>query len=138
MKNNFDIEKLRNNFEKSLENFQTVRDVAKPYSVVLQAAILGLFECCCDCSYILMKVLLTCHGYFFPVTASPKMLAEYAFDCGLVPDADAWLNVFETKNLLAYTYDENDMRSVLDKFKEKYIPAFEKLRQSIDENWLNA
>ncbi len=48
MKNNFDIEKLRNNFEKSLENFQTVRDVAKPYSVVLQAAILGLFECCCD------------------------------------------------------------------------------------------
>lgn len=138
MKNNFDIEKLRGNFEKSLENFQTVRDVTKPYSVVLQAAILGLFERCCDCSYILMKELLTRHGYFFPVTASPKMLAEYAFDCGLVPDADAWLDIFETRNLLAYTYDENDMQPALDKFKEKYIPAFERLKQSIDENWSNA
>lgn len=138
MKNNFDIEKLRGNFEKSLENFQTVRDVTKPYSVVLQAAILGLFERCCDCSYVLMKELLTRHGYFFPVTASPKMLAKFALDCELIADVGIWLDIFETRNLLAYTYDENDMQPVLDNFKEKYIPAFENIKQSIDENWLNA
>lgn len=137
MKNNFDLEKSRCAFEKSLEDIRTVYNITKPYSAVSQSAILGLFERCCDCSYIFLKDILSYHGYFLPVTSSPKMLAEFALDCGLIGDGDLWLDIFETRNLLAHTYDEKDIQLALNKCKEKYIPAFERLKQSIDENWLN-
>lgn len=137
MENNFDLEKSRCDFERSLEDIRTVYNITKPYSAVSQSAILGLFERCCDSSYIFLKNFLSYHGYFFPVTFSPKMLVEFALDCGLTEDGDLWLDIFETRNLLVHTYDEKDIQLALNKCKEKYIPAFERLKQSIDENWSN-
>lgn len=138
MENNFDLEKSRCDFERSLEDIRTVYNITKPYSAVSQSAILGLFERCCDNSYIFLKNFLSYRGYFFPVTFSPKMLVEFALDCGLIEDGDPWLDIFETRNLLVHTYDEKDIQLALNKCKEKYIPAFEWLKQSIDETWLKA
>lgn len=136
MKNNF--ENTYGDFLKNVENFQTVQDIQNPYSVVSQAGIIKLFEICCDRAYIFIKKLLEYQGYSIPVTASPQMFVDTAYDCGLITDSGLWLDILETRNTLAHTYDEEKALAAIEKILTKYIPAFEKLKQSIDENWLNA
>lgn len=138
MKNNFDLKKSYENFEKSFENFQTVNNISKPYSTASQAGILGLFGRCCDFSYIFMKNFLEYQGYFLPVTSSPKMVMENACDCGIIEESGLWLDILETRNTLAHMYDEEKALAAVKKILSEYIPAFEKLKQGIDENWLNA
>lgn len=136
MKNNFYVKKSYDNFEKSFENFQTVYGISKPYSNASQAGILGLFGHCCDFSYIFMKNFLEYQGYFLPVTASPKMVMENARDCGIIEKSGLWLDILETRNNLTHIYDEEKALAAIEKILSEYIPAFEKLKQSIDENWL--
>ena len=135
MKNNF--EKAYGDFIKTVDNFQTVRGIKNPYSVVSQAGIIRLFEICCDCTYIFIKNFLEYQGYFLPVTASLQMFVDTACDCGLINDSSLWLDILETRNTLAHIYDEEKALAAIKKILSEYIPAFEELKQSIEENWLN-
>lgn len=135
MKNNY--ENTYGDFKKTVENFQTVRDIKNPCSVASKAGIIGLFEVCCDCTYIFIKDFLEYQGYFLPVTASPQMFVDTSCDCGLINDSSLWLDILETRNTLAHIYDEEKALAAIAKILEEYIPAFENLKQNIDENWLN-
>lgn len=135
MKNNF--EKAYSDFIKTVDNFQTVREIQNPCSVVSQAGIIRLFEICCDCTYIFIKNFLEYQGYFLPITASPQMFVDTACNCGLIADSNLWLNILETRNALAHIYDEELALAAIKKILSEYIPAFEELKKNIDENWLN-
>ncbi|MDE7302444.1 MAG: nucleotidyltransferase substrate binding protein [Oscillospiraceae bacterium] len=132
------LEKLYGDFKKAVENFQAVRDIKNPCLVVSQAGIIKLFEICCDCTYIFLKSFLEYQGYFLPVTASPQMVVDTACDCGLITDRSLWLDILETRNTLAHIYDEELALAAIKKILSEYIPAFEELKKSIDENWLNS
>lgn len=133
MKNN----NVYGDFKKTVENFQTVRDIKDPCSVVSQAGIIRLFEICCDCTYIFIKKLFEYQGYFLPVTASPQMFVDTACACGLITDNSLWLDILETRNALAHIYDEEKALAAIEKILSEYIPAFEELKQNAEESWLN-
>lgn len=136
MNNNFDLKRLYDAFIKALDNLKDAMSDSKPRSIVSQVGTVGLFEFFCDRSYVFMKSFLEYQGYFIPVTASPEMLIKNAFDCGIVGNRMLWTELFNTRNVLSHTYDEKKALETIKEILEKYISVFEKLKQSIDENWL--
>ncbi|MCM1022746.1 MAG: HI0074 family nucleotidyltransferase substrate-binding subunit [Prevotella sp.] len=125
------------NFCKALENLKIVKGFEKPYTIVSLAATVSLFTICFELSWKLIKEILEYHGYFTNVTGSPKLIIKSAYQCGMIEDESCWLDILATRNLLAHTYDEDEVEVALDKCKENYINAFEELKKTIDENWLN-
>ncbi len=136
MNNNFDLKKLYDAFIKALDNLKDAMSDSKPRSIVSQAGTVGLFEFCCDRSYVFMKNFLEYQGFFIPVTASPEMIMKNAFDCGIIGNRMLWEELLNTRNILSHTYDEKKALESINGILDKYIPVFEELKQNIDENWL--
>lgn len=126
------------NFCKAFENLKSCLEISKPYSIAEQTGITGLFAICFEQSWKLMKEILEYHGYFTQKIGSPRIIIKSAYQCGLINEEACWLDILETRNTLAHTYDEEKALAAIEKILTEYIPAFEKLKQSIDENWLNA
>ena len=137
MKINYDLEKKYEIFNKTFENFKTVRKIPEPYTVVSIMGMESLFNVCCDRAYIFVKDFLEFQGFSFPVTAYPQMIIKTAHECGMIDDENVWLDILETRNLLSHVYDEDEVKFALEKSKGEFIDAFEKLKSEIEDNWLD-
>ena len=137
MKISGDLEKKYSAFKKTLENVKTVRNIEEPYTVISRTGIVGLFNVCCDCAYIFIRNFLMFQGYFLPVTVFPQMIINTAKQCGIIDDEALWLEILEVRNAMSRIYDEETAMKTIGKIKAEYIPAFEKLNQNIEDNWIN-
>lgn len=126
------------NFCRAFENLKSCLEISKPYSIAEQTGIAGLFAICFEQSWKLMKEVLEYHGYFTQKIGSPRIIIKSAYQCGLINEEACWLDILETRNTLAHTYDEEKALAAIEKILTEYIPAFERLKQSIDETWLKA
>ena len=136
MKISGDLEKKYSAFKKTLENLKTVRNIEEPYTVISRTGIVGLFNVCCDCAYIFVRNFLMFQGYFLPVTVFPQMIIKTAKRCGIIDDEDIWVDILETRNAMSSVYDQETAMKTIEKIREEYISVFEKLKQTIDDNWL--
>lgn len=123
------------NFCKALTNLKSCSEISKPYSIAEQTGITGLFSICFEQSWKVMKEILEYHGYFPQKTGSPRMIIKSAYQCGMLNNENCWIDILETRNTLAHTYDEEKALSSIEKILSEYIPAFEELKKNIDENW---
>lgn len=125
------------NFCKALNNLKVIRTFEEPYSIVELSSYVALFVICFELSWKLMKEIMESHGYFIQKTGSPKMIIKSAYQFGMIDDEGCWLDILETRNFLSHVYDEDEVRSALEKSKERFIDAFDGLKSNIDDNWLN-
>ena len=125
------------NFCKALNNLNESNKLSEPYSVIEQTGIVALFEICFEQSWKLMKEVLEYHGRFEQKTGSPRMIIKTAYECGMIDNESIWLDIMETRNMLAHTYDENEAGKAVTKIKNEFISAFEELKREIDDNWLD-
>ena len=123
------------NFCKALANLQEGAKLQEPYSVVEQAGIVALFEICFELSWKLMKDVLEDHGRFQNKVGSPRLIIKTAYQCGMISNHEGWLELLETRNILAHTYsDEQSLKAIQD-VKVNYLTLFLELKREIDERW---
>ena len=125
------------NFCKAFANLKSCLEISQPYSIAEQTGITGLFAICFEQSWKLMKELLEYHGYFTQKIGSPRIIIKSAYQCGMINNESGWLDILETRNTLAHIYDEEKALAAIQKILSEYIPAFEELKQNVQENWLN-
>lgn len=124
------------NFCKALMNLQEGSELEEPYSIVEQTGIVGLFAICFEQSWKLMKEVLEEHGRFEKKIGSPKAIIKIAYQYGMISNCEGWLELLNSRNLLAYTYSDEQALSVIRKLKSDYITLFETLKKELDEQWL--
>lgn len=124
------------NFCKALSNLQEGLKLDEPYTVVEQTGIVGLFEICFEQSWKLMKAVLEEHGRFEEKIGSPRAIIKIAFQCDMIKDEEKWLELLESRNILAHTYSDEDALQVIRKLKTDYFGLFSALKSEIDDNWL--
>ncbi|MBQ7501253.1 nucleotidyltransferase substrate binding protein [bacterium] len=129
--------KKYDNFCRPLTNLQTGLQLEEPYSVVEQAGIIGLFGICFEQSRKLMKDVLEKHGRFENKVGSPRAIIKMAFQCDLIKDEELWLELLETRYVLAHTYTDEESLAAIRRLKERYIAAFEALKAELDGGWLD-
>ncbi|MCC8081180.1 MAG: nucleotidyltransferase substrate binding protein [Lachnospiraceae bacterium] len=124
------------NFCKALANLQEGLALQEPYSIVEQTGIVGLFEICFEQSWKMMKEILERHGRFENKIGSPRAIIKIAYQCDMISDEILWLKLLEARNILSYTYSEEEALTVIRSLKSDYIRAFELLKKEVDERWL--
>ncbi|MDE6350654.1 MAG: nucleotidyltransferase substrate binding protein [Treponemataceae bacterium] len=127
--------KKYDNFCKALANLKVGSQLSEPYTVVEQTGIVGLFEICFEQAWKLMKELLEEHGRFEERIGSPKAIIKIAYQCGMINDCEGWLELLESRNILAHIYSDEQALYVIRKLKSNYISLFETLKNEIDSRW---
>ena len=130
--------KKYDNFCKALANLKVGSQLSEPYTVVEQTGIVGLFEICFEQTWKLMKELLEEHGRFEERIGSPKAIIKIAYQCGMINDCEGWLELLESRNILAHIYSDEQALYVIRKLKTDYISLFETLKNEIDSRWLDS
>ena len=124
------------NFCKALSNLHEGLKLNEPYSVVEQKGIVGLFEICFEQSWKLMKAVLEEHGRFEDKIGSPRAIIKIAYQCNMIKDGEKWLELLESRNILAHTYSDAEAVEIIRKLKTDYFGLFEELRNEIDDRWI--
>lgn len=124
------------NFCKALSNLQEGLKLDEPYSVVEQTGIVGLFEICFEQSWKLMKAVLENHGRFEDKIGSPRAIIKIAYQCNMIKDGEKWLELLESRNILAHTYSDAEAVEIIRKLKTDYFGLFEELRNEITGRWM--
>ena len=129
--------KKYDNFCKALANLQEGSKLQEPYTIVEQTGIVGLFEICFEQSWKLMKEVLEKHGSFEEKIGSPKAIIKNAYQYKMIENCEGWLELLESRNILAHTYSDEQSLSIIRKLKTNYILLFENLKKELDDKWLN-
>lgn len=125
------------NFCRSLSNLKEGAELNEPYTVVEQTGIAALFEICFEQSWKLMKAILEEHGRYDEKVGLPRAIIKLAYQCGMITDCEGWLELLESRNILAHTYSNEQALNIIRKLKTDYIPLFEALKTEIDtKDWL--
>ncbi|MBQ9348643.1 MAG: nucleotidyltransferase substrate binding protein, partial [Oscillibacter sp.] len=75
-------------------------------------------------------------GRFQNKIGSPRVVIKTAYQCGMLSDCDGWLELLETRNILAHTYnDEQSLRAVR-AVSAKYLALFQALKRDVDAEWM--
>ena len=128
--------KKYDNFCKALANLKEGSKLEEPYTIVEQTGIVGLFEICFEQSWKLMKEVLEEHGRFENKIGSPRAIIKIAYQCGMIDQCENWLELLESRNILAHTYSDEQSLAVIRKIKSDYISVFEKWKVELDKNWI--
>ena len=83
-----------------------------------------------------MKAVLEEHGRFEEKIGSPRAIIKIAFQCNMIKDEEKWLELLESRNILAHTYSDDDALQVIRKLKTDYFGLLSALKSEIDDNWL--
>ena len=57
----------------------------------------------------------------------PRDVLKQAFQSGLVRDGEAWLEMLESRNTMAHTYDEARFTEAVERVRERFFPAIRDL-----------
>lgn len=128
--------KKYDNFCKALANLKEGAALVEPYTVVEQTGIIGLFEICFEQSWKLMKEILEAHGRFEEKIGSPRAIIKIAYQCGMIDDCEGWIDLLESRNIIAHVYSDEQALSVIGRLKSDYLPLLEDLKQEIDDKWI--
>lgn len=128
--------KKYDNFCRALANLNVGLELDAPYTIVEQTGIVGLFAICFEQSWKLMKEVLEQHGRFEQKTGSPRAIIKMAYQCGMIEDCDGWLELLESRNVLAHVYSDEQALEVIAKMKSSYAGLFDGLKAELDEEWM--
>lgn len=108
----------------------------EPYTIVEQTGIVGLFEICFEQAWKLIKAVLEEHGRTADKIGSPRAIIKIAYQCGMIDDCDGWLELLESRNMLAHTYSNEQALVVIRKIKSSYLILFKELKTELEQGWL--
>ena len=115
---------------------QRLENLSKAYSLLSEAAgsqelsrleqegLIKRFEYTFELAWKTAKDYLESKG--LSVTY-PRDVLKQAFQSGLVRDGEAWLEMLESRNTLAHTYDEARFNEAVERVRERFFPAIREL-----------
>jgi nucleotidyltransferase substrate binding protein (TIGR01987 family) len=80
-----------------------------------------------------LQAVMRLHGVSAADTGSPREILQLGYQFGFVGDADTWLVMLKKRNVSVHIYNEDEIDELLLLIRDSFIPAFEKLRQTLSE-----
>lgn len=126
------------NFCRAYKNLTESIDIKPPYDTVTLTGLVGLFEITFEQSWKMIKEILEYHGYEQASTGSPRMIIKTAFKAGMILDEQSWLMALNARNNVSHSYNEAIALNIIKETKEIYTDMFTSLKETIENNWLDA
>ncbi len=125
------------NFFRALENLREIDQYDNPEGNVVITGLVGLYEICFEQAWKAMKELLEDSGFAERKTGSPKMVIRTAYSAELIQDEAVWLRALADRNNVTHAYNVDIAKAIILHTKEEYVPMFEKLKDTMEQDWLD-
>jgi len=112
-------------FQKSLKNLKKAVAIKSPDDIY-RAGILHLFEVSFELSWKTLKDYLEFLGY---IINSPKQVLIHAFKDGIISDGHSWYDALEKRNLIAHTYNEEEVIEIETLIRSKFLNLLKELEK---------
>lgn len=83
----------------------------------------------------LLKELLTYEGRAEAATGSPREMIKAAYAVYDFMDETVWLDMLRDRNLSTHIYDGEEVRRLAGRVIDRYIPAFERMRDAVQTRY---
>ena len=83
----------------------------------------------------LLKELLTYEGRAEAATGSPREIIKAAYAVYDFMDEIVWLDMLRDRNLSTHIYDCEEVRRLAGRVIDRYIPAFERMRDAVQTRY---
>ena len=88
-----------------------------------------------ELSWKLLKELLTYEGRAEAATGSPREIIKAAYAVYDFMDETVWLDMLRDRNLSTHIYDGEEVRRLAGRVIDRYIPAFERMRDAVQTRY---
>lgn len=116
----------RQRFENLSKAFSLLAEAAEAteLSRLEQEGLIQRFEYTFELAWKTAKDYLEAQGI---AATYPRDVLKQAFQSGLVRDGETWLDMLESRNMLAHTYDEARFNEAVERVRERFFPAIRDL-----------
>ena len=125
------------NFFRALENLREIYQYNNPEGNVVITGLVGLYEICFEQSWKAMKEILEDSGFAERKTGSPKMVIRTAYSAELIQDEEVWLHALADRSNVTHAYNSEIAKAIIRHTKEEYVPMFDKLKATMEKDWLD-
>jgi len=94
---------------------------------MMRDAVIQRFEFTFEIAWKFLRFHLIDEGVFREDVASPKKAVKLAYANGLIVDGDIWLEMINTRNTLAHTYNEKEAIKLESAIATNYFDALKGL-----------
>ena len=109
-------------FKKAAERLK--QGISQAKDELGQDGIIQRFEFTFELMWKCLKVLLQEQGI---ITKSPKDSLKSAFQVGFIEEEQAFLDMFEDRNLASHLYSKEDSEAIFQRIKKGHLPKVEAL-----------
>ncbi|MFA6713859.1 MAG: nucleotidyltransferase substrate binding protein [Victivallales bacterium] len=126
------------NFDRAFVLLRSAFDDKKldDFSELEQEGIIQRFEFTFELAWKTLKDYLENSGIVFS-PATPRNVIKEAFNLGILPDGQLWIDMMLHRNILSHNYDFSKFKIVLEAIAARYLNAFEYLHEWFTERHLN-
>lgn len=115
------------NFQRAFLLLREMRErEVKSFSQLEKEGAIQRFEFAFELAWKVLKDYLEAEGVQLE-SNTPRQVIKQAFSAGLLPDAQAWIDIMLLRNKLSHTYDQQVFEQALHTIRDDYFPAFERL-----------
>ena len=100
---------------------------------IYRTGVIGQFNLTFELAWKALQAVMRLHGVSEADTGSPREILQLGYQFGFVDDADTWLVMLKKRNVSVHIYNEDEIDELLLLIRDSFIPAFEKLRQTLSE-----
>lgn len=125
-----------NRFEERLQDYKKAliklqEALQEEESEIVIDGVLHRFEFTFELAWKTMKDILEYQGVITRL-GSPREIIQIAFKQNLIEDGEIWIEIMLARNSLAHIYDEETSRKIYKDIKERYIEAFDILKETLE------
>lgn len=120
------------NLEKAHQTFQLALAANRedPTHKLLQMALIQAFEFTYELGWKTLKDYLKYSGIDLQL---PREVIKQAFTSHLIEDGQAWIEMLEDRNLMAFAYDDTKAKQAIEDIMNRYAPALEQVYRTLQE-----
>ncbi len=101
----------------------------------VQSGVIDKFSLQFELGWKLLKALLAYEGDALSATGSPRDIIRGAYALYDFIDEVTWLSMLRDRNTIMHLYDESKELELINTIIERYIPAFEQLKDGLDARY---
>ncbi len=101
----------------------------------VQSGIIDKFSLQFELGWKLLKALLAYEGDAVSATGSPRDIIKGSYALYDFVDEATWLSMLRDRNTIMHIYDEAKELELVNAIIEDYIPAFQRLKEGLDERY---
>ncbi len=98
---------------------------------IYRMGIIGQFNLTFGLSWKALREVLLIHGVSKASTGSPREILKAGYEFNFISDEETWLDMLKRRNQSIHVYEKNFAVELVNLIFEKYLAAFENLRDEL-------